>query len=281
MNAAALRRLTLENRLRSAIANGGLELHYQPQVDLESGEVSGVEALLRWSDEELGAVSPVEFIPIAEDSGLIVVMGEWVLRTACAQAKAWRDDGIHLPRVAVNVSVMQFVQRNFPDLVARILRETRLEPDALELEVTESLLMKDADGATETLQTLKGLGVRIAIDDFGTGYSSLSRLKEFPIDRLKIDRSFVNAVNTNPQDRAIASAVIAMADSLQLCVTAEGVETIGQLDFFRESGCGEAQGFYLGRPLAPAEIEAVLRRPGSALLAARAADAAAGAGSPA
>lgn len=268
MNASSLRRLTLENRLRTALTNGSLDVHYQPQVDLATGAVCGAEALLRWTDDELGPVSPAEFIPVAEDSGLIVPIGEWVLRTACTQATAWRQEGLPLPRVAVNVSLLQFAQPGFPELLAGILRDTGLAPQALELEVTESLLLKDADQAAATLSALKGLGVQIAIDDFGTGYSSLSRLKQFPLDRLKIDRSFVSALSTNGQDRAIASAVISMADSMQLRVVAEGVETRDQLEFLRANRCEEAQGYYLGRPLPCAETGELLRRAGTNLLAA-------------
>ncbi len=258
MNEAALKRLTMENLLRQAIARNEFSLYYQPQLTLLTGQVSGLEALLRWNSPELGSVSPTEFIPVAEESGLIVAIGEWVLRTACQQAKGWRDRGVPLPRIGVNVSVKQFVQRNFPTLVAQILDETGLEPEALEIEVTESLLMRDADGAAATLGKLKALGVQLAIDDFGTGYSSLSRLKEFPIDRLKIDRSFVRAVSTDRNDQAIASAVIAMADSMNLCVVAEGVETEDQLDFLRTKHCSEVQGYYLSRPLPPEQAEEFL-----------------------
>ena len=229
-------------------------------MDLETGAISGVEALLRWNNEELGNVSPVEFIPVAEESGLIVAIGTWVLRAACLQARAWRDRGVPLPRIGVNVSVRQFVQRNFPETVAQVLAETGLEPEVLEIEVTESLLMRDADGAAATLGKLKALGIQLAIDDFGTGYSSLSRLKEFPIDRLKIDRSFVRSVNTDLNDQAIASAVIAMAGSMNMRVVAEGVETSGQLDFLRAKHCDEIQGYFLSRPLPPEQAEDFLLR---------------------
>jgi EAL domain-containing protein (putative c-di-GMP-specific phosphodiesterase class I)/CheY-like chemotaxis protein len=205
-------------------------------------------------------VSPLEFIPLAEETGLIIPIGEWILRTACRQAKTWQDAGISLPRVAVNISVMQFVQPSFPFLVAQILEETGLEPKALELEITESLLMKDPEGATRTLQALKDLGVQLAIDDFGTGYSSLSRLKQLPIDRLKIDQAFVREVNSQPDDAAIATAVIAMADSMGLKVIAEGVETEAQFRFLKAKQCDEIQGYYLSRPLPVGEITAVLGR---------------------
>jgi diguanylate cyclase (GGDEF)-like protein len=265
MNEDALRRLTLENMLRQALARDELSLHYQPQVDLTSGELSGLEALLRWESPDLGRVPPVEFIPVAEESGLIVPIGEWVLRSACAQAKAWLDAGLSLPRMAVNVSVMQFVHRGFPATVARILAETGLPAGALELEVTETLLMKDSTDAASTLKALKDLGVQLAVDDFGTGYSSLSRLKEFPIDRLKIDKSFVQAVNARADDGAIASAVIAMAEGMNLKVIAEGVETLSQLAFLQQRRCDEGQGYYWSRPLPPEEVRRFLERRGDAV----------------
>ncbi len=254
MNERALKRMTTENCLRRALERGELSLHYQPQLDLATREVVGVEALARWHSAELGPVSPAEFIPIAEDSGLILAIGEWAMRTACAQCKAWHDEGIRLDRVAVNVSVRQFAQDGFPARVARILEETGLEPEALELEITETVLMKDGEVALTTLRALKGLGVKLAIDDFGTGYSSLSYLKQFPIDHLKIDRTFVCAINTDPDDQAIATAVIAMGQSMNLRVTAEGVETEGQLSFLKDGQCSEAQGFLLSRPLPAAEV---------------------------
>ena len=260
MNTAALNRLKVESYLRQAVAREEFTLNYQPQMDLGTGSISGVEALLRWNNEDLGNVSPVDFIPIAEESGLIVAIGKWVLRTACVQAKTWRDQGVPLPRMGVNVSVKQFVQRDFAEMVAQVLAETGLEPEVLEIEITESLLMRDSDGAAATLGKLKALGVQLAIDDFGTGYSSLSRLKEFPIDRLKIDRSFVRVVDTNLNDQAIASAVIAMAGSMNMRVVAEGVETSDQLDFLRSKRCDEIQGYFLSRPLSPEKAEEFLLR---------------------
>lgn len=260
MNEAALKRLTMEQSLRRALERREFSLHYQPQVDIAGGEISGVEALLRWQSAELGPVSPVDFIPLAEETGLILPIGDWVLRTACAQCKAWRDQGLKLPRIAVNISVRQFAQAGFPEYVATVLADTGLEPEALELEITESLLMKDGAAALDTLRKLKDLGIQLAIDDFGTGYSSLSYLKQFPIDRLKIDRAFVCAVNTDPQDRAIATAVIAMAESMHLKVTAEGVETANQLQFLSAQHCGEAQGYYLSRPLSEADASCFLRK---------------------
>jgi predicted signal transduction protein with EAL and GGDEF domain len=264
LNEAALRRLRMETQLRKAVERNELRVHYQPQVDLESGHACGVEALVRWQSPVLGAVSPADFIPLAEESGLIVGIGEWVLRQACAQARTWRDDGIALERMAVNISVLQFVQPGFVELVRAILQETGLEAGALELEVTESLLMKDPDGAVRTLNELKAIGVQLAIDDFGTGYSSLSRLKQLPIDRLKIDRSFVRDVPASQDDVAIAMAVIAMAGSMGLKVVAEGVETAEQLEFLREKRCDEVQGYLLSRPVPVPEATDFLRRAGDA-----------------
>ncbi len=249
MNEGEVRRLNLESELRRALERGEFSLDYQPQLDLKSGTLCGMEALLRWNNALLGAISPVEFIPIAEETGLIVAIGEWVLRMACTQAKTWRDEGMGMPRVAVNVSVCQFAQDNFPELVSLILQESGLDPEYLELEITESVLMKDGEEALETLRKLKGIGVSLAIDDFGTGYSSLNYLKKFPIDRLKIDRSFIAMVNSDPQSLAITSAIIALASSLNLSVIAEGVETAEHLACLRNRQCEEIQGYFYSRPL--------------------------------
>ncbi len=254
MNVAAMRRLALESNLRKALERGELFLRYQPQVDLLSGPIVGVEALLRWHNDALGMVSPAEFIPVAEETGLIIPIGEWVLRQACAQAKAWRVEGLPTLRMAVNLSARQFAQKDLTQLVTTILEESELEPDCLELEITESMVMADVEGAIETLQRLKALGVRLAIDDFGTGYSSLSYLKRFPIDRLKIDRSFVTHIASDPNDAAVALAVVAMAHSLKLSVTAEGVETEAQEMFLRERRCDEVQGYYISRPISSRQV---------------------------
>jgi len=218
-----------------------------------------MEALLRWTSPELGPIPPLEFIPVAEETGLIIPIGEWVLRTACAQAKRWHDAGCVPLRMAVNVSVHQFVHPGFPDLVRRVLHDTGLEPSALELEITESVLMKDETHAVGTLGALKALGVSLALDDFGTGYSSLGRLRTFPIDRLKIDRSFIQAISEKGDEQAIASAVIAMAENMRLRVTAEGVETGGQLEYLRHNHCEEIQGYFISRPLPPEEAMSFLR----------------------
>jgi EAL domain-containing protein (putative c-di-GMP-specific phosphodiesterase class I) len=260
MNTDALKRLTIESKLRSAIAGDEFSLHFQPQFDLGTGKVSGMEALLRWNNEELGSVPPLEFISVAEDTGLILQIGEWVLRAACTQAKAWHDEGLPVVRIAVNLSGMQLTQRGFPAIVAAILRETGLPPNLLELEITERLVMQNEDWLVEVLRALKATGVGIAIDDFGTGYSSLGRLRDYPIDRLKIDRSFISRVQSCGEDRAITGAIIAMAKTLQLDVVAEGIEEFPQLLFLQEEYCTQAQGFLLSPPLSGAESLQLLRR---------------------
>jgi diguanylate cyclase (GGDEF)-like protein len=255
MNADAIKRLTMENYLRNALVRNEFSLNYQPQVDVVTGAVSGVEALLRWDCTELKrSVSPAEFIPLAEETGQIIAIGEWVLRTACAQAKAWQNAGIPLPRICVNASVHQFAQNGFAAQVGKILQETGLEASALEIEITESVLMKNGDAALDILKELKSLGIQLAIDDFGTGYSSLAYLTQFPIDRLKIDRSFMTAVDIDSQEQAIVSAIIAMAKSMQLHVTAEGVETEGQAGFLKTRSCDEFQGYLFARPLPAKEV---------------------------
>jgi diguanylate cyclase (GGDEF)-like protein len=260
MNARGLQRLTIEAQLRNALARNELSLHYQPQVDLGSGLVSGLEALLRWTNVELGSVSPVDFIPIAEETGLILPIGEWVLRTACSQAKAWHDEGLKAGHVAVNVSSTQLAQRNFVSIVATVLRETGLPPELLELEITESLVMQDEASAERIFAELKQLGVSIAIDDFGTGYSNFGRLRELSVDRLKIDRSFVNRMHSDPDDHALVSAMIKMAQTIGIGVVAEGVEDFSQLLHLQDERCNHAQGFLLSRPLPAAEARKFLQR---------------------
>jgi len=258
MNASTLQHITLERNLRQAIARDEFSLHYQPQTDMITGALKGAEALLRWDNTELGSVPPAEFIPVAEQCGLILAIGEWVLRTACEQAKKWRDRGVPLPRIGVNVSAKQFYQQNFPQVVEKVLLETSLEPHVLEIEITESLLMENTERAIATMHGLRALGVQIALDDFGTGYSSLSRLKEFPIDCLKIDHSFVRDISTDANDQAIASAVLAMAGSLNMRVVAEGVETSAQFDFLKLKQCDEMQGYLICRPLPAEKLEEFL-----------------------
>jgi diguanylate cyclase (GGDEF)-like protein/PAS domain S-box-containing protein len=247
-------RLRLENDLRLALERHEFFLVYQPQMNIISGEISGVEALIRWQHPELGIVPPDKFIGVAEKCGLIASIGEWVLRTACAQARKWLDDGLKLFPIAVNVSALQFRQKGFCQLVAQVLTETGLSPHFLELELTESLLASDADMMTIVLQELKGLGVNLAIDDFGTGFSSFAYLKKFLPDKLKIDRSFVQNLVTDSKDAAIITAIISMAKSLQMKVIAEGVENEGQLSFLRESQCDEIQGYFLSKPIVADEL---------------------------
>jgi diguanylate cyclase (GGDEF)-like protein len=260
MNDAALYRFTMEAKLRGALERGEFALHYQPQFDVSTGAVSGLEALLRWTHDELGVVPPTEFIPVAEETGLILSIGEWVLRTACRQAKTWLDEGLPVARMAVNVSGQQFVLKDFPATVAAILEETGLQPSMLELEITESVVMNDEAWAEIALRMLKDLGVQIAIDDFGTGYSSFGRLRHFAVDRLKIDQSFMTSLIDCSDDRAIAAAIIAMSRSLRMNVTAEGVESFPQLLFLQEHDCQEAQGFLFSRALPADEAHSLLRR---------------------
>jgi diguanylate cyclase (GGDEF)-like protein/PAS domain S-box-containing protein len=259
MNASVVTRLNLERRLRRALRDHEFLLHYQPQVDIETGRIVGVEALVRWLDPEAGLVAPSSFIPVAEESGLIGPLSEWVLREACRQNKAWQDAGLPAARVSVNLSARQFQQRDIAQLVMSILDETGLAPEYLELELTESMIMRNAEEAVVMLNELHALGISIAIDDFGTGYSSLGYLKRFPVDRLKIDRSFVSDIGATGDDETITSAIIALAHSLQLQVIAEGVETSTQLDFLKERACNEMQGFLFAKPMPHDAIPALLR----------------------
>jgi len=260
MNSTALRQLTIENELRKAIDRNEFSLEYQPQLDVETNEIIGLEALIRWNSQTLGLVAPGQFIPVAEGSNLISEVGTWVLRTATAQMKQWLDDGLNLKRLAINISVRQFMEPGFVALVASALAENDLPAQKIELEITESLLMQDVEHAIEILAELKELGVELAIDDFGTGYSSLNYLKRFPIDRLKIDQAFVREILTNSDDAAITRAVIAMATSMQLGVIAEGVETIEQLNYLRTLECSVVQGFHLSRPLSVEAVPGFLQR---------------------
>jgi diguanylate cyclase (GGDEF)-like protein len=260
MNASALHRFTIEEQLRGALERNEFSLQYQPQFDVRTGSVSGVEALLRWTNAELGAVSPVEFIPVAEETGLILAIGKWALRAACQQAQAWRVEGLPVQRMAVNVSGRQFALAEYPQEVATILNETGLEPSVLELEITESVVMANEAWAEKAIKELKALGISLAIDDFGTGYSSFGRLRHFAVDRLKIDRSFVTSITEHSDDRAIAAAIIAMSRSMHINVTAEGVENYPQLAFLQEQECQDAQGFLLSRPLHADAARELLRR---------------------
>jgi diguanylate cyclase (GGDEF)-like protein/PAS domain S-box-containing protein len=252
MNTNAVRRLFVEGSLRRALKQGEFLLHYQPQMDLASGAMTGTEALIRWLDPDLGLVLPKQFVPIAEESGLIVPIGRWVLREACRQVKAWLDAGLRVVPVAVNISAVEFRHKNFLEGVALILKETGLAPGYLELELTESILMHDAESSVAVLEALKAMGVQLSIDDFGTGYSSLSYLKRFPIDTLKIDQSFVRGIAIDANDATIVSAMIGMGKNLKQRVIAEGMETQEQLAFLRTLQCAEGQGFLFSHPL-PAE----------------------------
>jgi diguanylate cyclase (GGDEF)-like protein len=259
MNAGAERRLALENDLQKALDQDQLLLHYQPTVSMQTGRPVGFEALLRWNHPRLGLVPPGDFVPLAEETGLIVPIGEWVLATACAQGKRWRDEGLAPFRIAVNLSARQFWQDDLAPTVGRILVETRLDPRMLDLELTESTFMQDAEATVAALMSLKDMGVTLSIDDFGTGYSSLAYLQRFPLDALKIDRSFVRDVTTNPDSAAITRTVIAMARNLGLRVVAEGIEDAAQLAFLKAEGCHEGQGFHIARPMPAADVPAFTR----------------------
>jgi EAL domain-containing protein (putative c-di-GMP-specific phosphodiesterase class I) len=249
MNTRAGRRLLVEGSLRRALMQEEFVLHYQPQINLVTGAMNGAEALIRWHDPDLGLVYPREFIPIAEECGLIVPIGRWVLREACRQVQAWLDAGLSVVPVAVNISAVEFRHRDFLEGITLILQETGLAASYLELELTESVLMQDVASSTAVLDALRSLGVGLAIDDFGTGYSSLSHLKSFPIGTLKIDQSFVRDITTDADDATIVSAVIGMGRNLKLRVIAEGVETDAQLAFLRMQRCDEGQGFKFSHPL--------------------------------
>ena len=259
MNGRAVEQLTLETSLRLALENGELFLEYQPQVDLATENIIGAEALLRWRHPELGLVPPNKFIPIAENSGLIIPIGEWVLRTACAQARQWQDEGLPALPVAVNVSAVQFRQDRFLQVVTNVLDETGLAPRYLELELTEGLLLSNSEVMLSMLQELKERGVKLSIDDFGTGYSSLSYLRHFPVYKLKIDRTFIQSMTENPDDAAITATIINMAKTLNLSVIAEGVETEQQMLFLRAHDCDEFQGYYFSKPLAAGDFVTKLR----------------------
>lgn len=248
MNALALRRVRLQHNLRYALRRNEFELHYQPQLNVETGRITGVEALIRWRDPKEGLISPAEFIPIAEDSGMIVLIGRWVLQMACAEAKRWHEQGYPVT-ISVNVSGRQFKQTNFDQSVEEALKTTGLDPQYLELEMTEGIMMQQDDALSKMMIKLKALGVKLALDDFGTGYSSLSYIKRFPIDRIKIDQSFVRDVIEDKEDAAIVDAIIYIAHKLGMEVVAEGVETVEQLNFLREHRCSDIQGYFVSRPV--------------------------------
>lgn len=259
VSAGAFEKLLLENSLRKAIENKELALHFQPQVNLKTDVVTAVEALVRWNHPELGMISPGDFIPIAEETGLIVPIGDWVLRTACKKVRQWHRDGLPPLRVAVNLSAVQFLQRDLVHKIDQILEETSLSPHYLELEITENMVMRDVHSAINTLKQLKKRGIHISIDDFGTGYSTLSYLKEFPVDTLKIDRSFIKDIDTNPSSVALTKAITTLAHDLQLNVIAEGVENYKQLSLVKKQSCDAVQGFYYSKPLCEEAITSFLK----------------------
>jgi diguanylate cyclase (GGDEF)-like protein/PAS domain S-box-containing protein len=259
MNLKAVERQSLESSLRRALGREEFLLHYQPKVNLDTGEITGVEALIRWQQPERGLVPPAQFVPIAEDCGLIVQIGRWVLREACRQARAWQNAGLPPLPIAVNVSAVEFRDRGFVNGVRAILTETGLEARYLELEVTEGVLMEDGESTASTLQELKMLGVHLAVDDFGTGFSSLSYLRQFPIDVLKIDQSFIHQITADPEVSSIVSAIIHMGKSLKHLVVAEGIETQEQRAYLQTQRCTEGQGYFFSRPLAAAQFAHLLQ----------------------
>jgi diguanylate cyclase (GGDEF)-like protein len=264
MGEASSRRLLLETSLRRAVEKEELLLHYQPVVDLKTGNITGAEALVRWNHPEFGMLAPDKFIPLADETGLIIEIGEWVLHQACTQARSWHDAGYRPMSISVNVSAVQLGQPQLLNHVANVLSKTGLDPAYLELEITESVLMQDAEASINMLRALKEMGIKISVDDFGTGYSSLSYLKRFPIDILKIDKSFTRDIVMDPDNSAIVTAIAALARSLNLSVLAEGIESKEQLDFLRNEKCDRAQGFLFSRPVNP-ETLLLLMKPNKAV----------------
>ncbi len=258
MNAHSTARLALETGLRHALERGEFVLHYQPKIHLATGQITGLEALVRWNRPGVSLVAPGEFIPMAEETGLIMPIGEWALKAACAQNAAWEREGGTPVRTAVNLSARQFARSSLVSDVARVLEATGRDPALLELEITESVVMDDPERAIRTLHQLKSMGIGLALDDFGTGYSSLGTLKRFPIDAIKIDRAFVKDIPDSADDQIITRTIIAMSRSLRLRSIAEGVETQGRKDFLREHGCEEMQGYYFSRPLPAHDLRGLL-----------------------
>jgi EAL domain-containing protein (putative c-di-GMP-specific phosphodiesterase class I) len=261
LNKGAFEALAMESGIRKAITQVQFVLHYQPEVSLVDGSLTGIEALIRWKHPELGLLGPDQFISIAEHRGLIMPIGKWVIEQACVQNAVWQKSGLPKVPVAVNLSPIQFKQPDLPDIVAKALADSGLEGRYLELEITENLLMQDTQQVTRTLAALKALGVKLTVDDFGAGYSSLSYLKRYPIDKLKIDRSFVRHIPGNLEDVAITNAMISLSKSLGMRVLAEGVESTAQADFLRGQKCDEMQGFLISPPLPPRELAAWLTLP--------------------
>jgi len=267
LQSVSMGRLAIERNLRFALERHELSLHYQAKVNFRTGVITGVEALLRWTNAELGVITPTQFIPIAEETGLIVPIGKWVLRKACMQNAAWQKQGLSPVRMAVNLSMRQLLDSNLPHDIEQALHDAGLDPKYLELEVTESMIMNDPKKMIAILQTIKDMGVSLAIDDFGTGYSSLAQLKQFPVDTLKIDRSFIRNIPENGEDKAIAHAIISMGESLGLTVVAEGVETIEQMNFLKDQSCDEMQGFYFSKAVEPEQFaKLMIAQAGKALI---------------
>jgi len=261
MNEKVSEKLELENKLRKAIKNREFIVYYQPQIDIKTMQVRGVEALVRWNHPTEGIIQPAKFIPVAEESGLIVEIDEFVMRTACKQLKAWMDSQIRPITVSINLTSREFQQPNFIELLKEIIRDTGLRADFIELEITESLIMKDIDFTLNMLKDLKSIGVKISLDDFGTGYSSLNYLKKLPIDTIKIDKSFIDEITEDSKEEAIAESIITLAHKMNLSVIAEGIETEKQLEFIKEQKCDKAQGFYFSKPLPVEEVEKLLSLP--------------------
>jgi EAL domain-containing protein (putative c-di-GMP-specific phosphodiesterase class I) len=259
MNVHSFERLALETSLRRGLERNEFLLHYQAKLDLNTGKITGVEALVRWQHPEMGLVPPIQFIPLAEETGLIVPIGRWVLHTACAQSVAWQRLGLPPVHMAVNLSARQFADEDLVEDVANVLKSTGLRPELLELELTESMVIQNTERAGKVLNEIKKMGVRLAIDDFGVGYSSLTHLKRFPIDTLKVDRSFIRDLPADTEDKAITEAIIAMGKSLNLTVVAEGVETQEQQSFLQEHACDEMQGYFFSKPI-PGDAFAELLR---------------------
>jgi len=259
MNARAMERRSVEDELRSALLCEELVLHYQPKLNLTTGMITGVEALIRWRHPQRGLLLPAQFIPVAEESGLIVPIGRWVLREACRQARAWQSANVPLTRVAINVSMVELRETNFAEAMLAVLTEMGMEPRNLEIELTETALMRDSKSTAVVLRAVKSIGVQLALDDFGTGYSSFSHLKDFSIDTLKIDQSFVHELGTDCVDGSIVSAMISMGESLHMSVVAEGVETPEQAAWLLQRHCPEGQGYYFSRPVEATELPRLLR----------------------
>jgi EAL domain-containing protein (putative c-di-GMP-specific phosphodiesterase class I) len=254
MTERAQEELRMESKLRQAIVNDELLMHYQPQVDLQSGRVIGMEALIRWQHPVMGLIPPAKFIPLAEETGLIIPLGKWILKAACKQARQWQQSGYPDWKMAVNISPKQFWQADLLETVADILEQTGLAPEFLELEITESAIMLDVEKAIDTMKRIRGMGISLAVDDFGTGYSSLSCLQRFPLSKLKIDRSFISSIVDGDNNGAIAEGIIALARTLHLEVIAEGIEELSQVEFLINKGCKQGQGFFFGHPMPPERL---------------------------